>query len=158
MVDPHPERDADWAALSSMADGEASPDAQEHCLALWAGDAQARARWRDYQMIGDVLRSQELARDGAHDAAFLHALRDRLTREPVLLRPKQPSAAAVTPRSRAWGVPMAAVAGVAAVADLSRPRSDRNTVAAAARHPRRGTLVSGQNPQLRATMSGVNDG
>jgi sigma-E factor negative regulatory protein RseA len=116
MADPHPERDDDWAALSSMADGEAGPEAQERCLALWAGDPHARARWRDYQLIGDVLRSQELARDGSHDAAFVRALRARLTREPPVLRPKAPPVEVA--RSRAWAVPMAAVAGVAAVAGM----------------------------------------
>jgi len=116
MAEQHPERDDDWAALSAMADGEASADAQRRCLALWANDAQARERWRDYQLIGDVLRSRELARDGAHDAAFLQALRARLAAEPAVLRPKV--ATAVAPRSRAWGVPMAAMAGVAAVAGV----------------------------------------
>lgn len=116
MADPHRERDDDWAALSSMADGEAGPEAQQRCLALWAGDAQARERWRDYQLIGDVLRSQELARVGSHDAAFVRALRARLANEPVVLRPKTPPLAVV--RSRNWAVPMAAVAGVAAVAGM----------------------------------------
>jgi len=116
MADPHPERDDDWAALSSMADGEASPEAQERCLALWTGDAQARERWRDYQLIGDVLRSQELARDASHDAAFVRALRARLAGEPAVLRPK--TAPVAVARSRSWAVPMAAVAGVAAVAGM----------------------------------------
>jgi sigma-E factor negative regulatory protein RseA len=116
MADPHRERDDDWAALSSMADGEGGPQAQERCLALWAGDAQARERWRDYQLIGDVLRSQELARDGSHDAAFVRALRTRLANEPVVLRPK--TAPPAVARSRNWAVPMAAVAGVAAVAGM----------------------------------------
>jgi sigma-E factor negative regulatory protein RseA len=117
MADPNPERDDDWAALSSMADGEAAdPEMQERCLALWAGDAQARERWRDYQLIGDVLRSQELARDGSHDAAFVRALRARMTNEPIVLRPNTPPLAAA--RSRNWAVPMAAVAGVAAVAGM----------------------------------------
>jgi sigma-E factor negative regulatory protein RseA len=116
MADPHLQRDDDWAALSSMADGEAGPEAQERCLALWAGDSQARERWRDYQLIGDVLRSQELARDGSHDAAFVHALRARLAHEPAVLRPKTPPLAVA--RSRNWAVPIAAVAGVAAVAGM----------------------------------------
>jgi len=115
MSDPHPERDDDWAALSSMADGEAGPDAQDRCLALWARDAQTRERWRNYQLIGDVMRSQELARDGSHDAVFVHALRARLVREPAVLRP---APAVALPGRRAWGVPMAAVAGVAAVAGI----------------------------------------
>ncbi len=116
MADRHPEQEDDWAALSSMADGDADAKAQQRCLELWANDAQARQRWHDYQLIGDVLRSQELACGGAHDAAFLQALRARLKTEPVLLRPKAPLAAAA--RSRAWGVPMAAMAGVAAVAGV----------------------------------------
>jgi len=117
MADQHPERDDDWAALSALADGETSADERHRCLAMWANDVQARERWRDYQLIGDVLRSQELARDRAHDAAFLQALRARLATEPAVLRPKAP-AAVVAPRSRAWGVPMAAMAGAAAVAGV----------------------------------------
>jgi sigma-E factor negative regulatory protein RseA len=116
MADQYAERDDDWAALSAMADGETSADERHRCLAMWA-DAHARERWRDYQLIGDVLRSQELARDRAHDAAFLQALRARLAAEPAVLRPKAPPAS-VAPRSRAWAVPMAAMAGVAAVAGV----------------------------------------
>jgi sigma-E factor negative regulatory protein RseA len=116
MADRHPERADDWAALSSMADGDADAQTQQRCLELWASDAQARQRWHDYQLIGDVLRSQELACSGPHDAVFLHALRARLKSEPVLLRPKAPMVAAR--RSRAWSVPMAALAGVAAVAGV----------------------------------------
>jgi sigma-E factor negative regulatory protein RseA len=115
-ADQHPEREDDWAALSSMADGEADARAQQRCLDLWASDAQARRRWHDYQLIGDVLRSQELGSSAAHDAAFLQTLRARLKTEPAVLRPKVPIITAA--RSRAWGVPMAAMAGVAAVAGV----------------------------------------
>lgn len=114
---PRPSLDSDetWAALSSLADGEAGSEAQERCLAMWAEQAAARERWRHYQLIGDVLRSRELARDGAHDAAFLSALRERLAREPVVLRPTRPT---LVRRFRAWAGPMAATAGVAAVAGV----------------------------------------
>jgi sigma-E factor negative regulatory protein RseA len=119
MADQEPtDRDSDRAALSSMADGEAGSSMQERCLALWAGDAHARARWRDYQLIGDVLRSRELARESEHDAEFLSSLRARLAREPVLLRPAGVAAAAPVRRTRAWAVPMAALAGVTAVAGV----------------------------------------
>jgi sigma-E factor negative regulatory protein RseA len=111
---PHEQHDEPWVALSSMADGEATSDAQERCLAMWAERAEARERWRHYQLIGDVLRSRELAREGAHDAAFLSALRARLAREPVVLRP----AVAAAWRFGAWAVPTAAVAGVLAVAGV----------------------------------------
>lgn len=107
--------DDDWAALSSMADGEGAAGMQEHCLSLWARRADARERWRDYHLIGDVLRSSQLARDGAHDAAFLSALRARLAREPVVLRP----VAAAARRPSGWVLPVAAAAGVAAVASVA---------------------------------------
>ena len=110
---PHDPRDDAWAALSSMADGEASVDAQERCLAMWSEQSDARARWRQYQLIGDVLRSRELARDDAHDAAFLAALRTRMAGEPVVLHRARP---VLLSRLRAWAAPMAAAAGVAAVA------------------------------------------
>ncbi|HEY6511961.1 MAG TPA: sigma-E factor negative regulatory protein [Burkholderiaceae bacterium] len=115
LPSPQQQRDDEWAALSSLADGEATSEAQERCLALWAEQAAARERWRHYQLIGDVLRSGELAREGAHDAAFLAAVRARLASEPVVLRPKQP--VAVRPL-RAWATPLAAAAGVAAVAGV----------------------------------------
>lgn len=114
--DPGSQADPAWAvALSSLADGEAADDAQVHCLAVWAQQAEVRERWRDYHLIGDALRSGDLARGGARDAAFLATLRDRLAHEPVVLRP----AAAAQRRSRAWAVPVAAAAGVAAVAGVT---------------------------------------
>lgn len=112
---PHQHGDETWAALSSLADGEAGSEAQERCLAMWAEQAAARERWRHYQLIGDVLRSRELAREDAHDAAFLSALRKRLAREPVILRPARPP---LVRRLRAWAAPVAATAGVAAVAGV----------------------------------------
>ncbi|HTP74367.1 MAG TPA: sigma-E factor negative regulatory protein [Burkholderiaceae bacterium] len=115
---PHPPQESDtehWSALSSLVDGEAAPELQEHCLVLWADNAEARERWRHYQLIGDVLRSRELARDEVHDAAFLSALRSRLAREPAVLRPVQTR---LVQRLRAWAAPMAATAGVAAVAGV----------------------------------------
>lgn len=129
--------DDDWAALSSMADGEASSGAQELCLSLWAQRADARERWRDYHLIGDVLRSNELARDGTHDAAFLSALRARLEREPVVLRP-----AAAARRPSGWVLPMAAAAGVAAVAGVAVVlRTAAPTVAPESTLAQRGTAL-----------------
>lgn len=115
---PHPPHaksdDERWVALSALVDGEAGAQALERCLALWAGEFGARARWRQYQLIGDVLRSRELASGDAHDEAFLSALRARMAREPALLRPKT----AILRRLRSWAAPMAATAGVAAVAGV----------------------------------------
>ncbi|MFA6262799.1 MAG: RseA family anti-sigma factor, partial [Bacteroidia bacterium] len=59
------------AMLSALADGEA---AAEPGCALWRDDAQARATWHAYHLIGDVMRSEDLAVRPARDAAFLAAL------------------------------------------------------------------------------------
>lgn len=112
---PLQQSDEPWVALSSLADGEAAADVQERCLALWAEQPAARERWCQYQLIGDVLRSRELARGAPHDAAFLSALRARLAREPVVLRPRGPT---LMERMRTWATPMVATAGVAAVAGM----------------------------------------
>ena len=153
-LNPRDDRqDEDWAALSSMADGEAGHDAQERCLSLWAERAEARGRWRDYQLIGDVLRSGELAREHDHDAAFLASLRDRLAREPVLLRPTAPAV-----RRGRWATPLAAAAGVAAVAGvvmLLRPVAAPD-VALTARLQTRSVVASAPEATQQQLLQPVN--
>jgi sigma-E factor negative regulatory protein RseA len=107
--DPH-----QW--LSALADGEAQ--ALQPGCALWRDDAAARARWHAYHLIGDVLRSDELATPPARDAAFLERLRERLAEEPVPLAPSTaPVPAASSSRSRhlGWRAPAAVAAGFVAV-------------------------------------------
>ena len=115
---PHPESTAstspEW--LSAAADGDA--DALDRALrALREGDAagsRVRADWHAYHLIGDVLRTPDLATAPGHDAAFMAGLRARLAAEPVVLAPAASGAAA--PRGARWRVPAAAVASVAGVA------------------------------------------
>ncbi len=116
---PHPGAPAapspDW--LSAAADGDA--DALDRALrVLREGDATAAARlradWQAYHLIGDVLRSPELASPPAHDAAFMAGLRARLAAEPVVLAPAALAPAA--PRPARWRLPAAAVASAAGVA------------------------------------------
>jgi sigma-E factor negative regulatory protein RseA len=99
--------------LSALADGdrEALPRACE----LWRHDEQARQTWHAYHLIGDVLRSEDLALPAARDAAFLGALRARLASEPVAL---VPAARHNAGWAQAWRVPAAAAAGVAVVAGV----------------------------------------
>ena len=67
--------DARRQQLSSLMDGDLSAgDAAEACQ-LWRQDAQARSDWHAYHLIGDVLRSDDLASAPARDAVFLQALR-----------------------------------------------------------------------------------
>jgi sigma-E factor negative regulatory protein RseA len=110
-VDPRDPR----TLLSVLADGEA--DAAEAGLgcAAWAdADPQWRQRWHAYHLIGDVLRSDDLASPPPHDLAFLQGLRLRLDAEPAVLAP-QPLPAAV-PRRRSWLLPAAMAAGVMGLA------------------------------------------
>lgn len=103
------------ALLSALADGE--PDAAQPACALWREDPQARATWHTYHLIGDVLRSDDLAAPPARDAAFLAALRERLAGEPTVLAPA-PAVAAAARRRHAWLTPAAVAAGFVAVAGV----------------------------------------
>lgn len=118
---------ATW--LSALADGELEASEVAQACAQWREDPDARARWHGYQLIGDVLRSEDLASTSAHDSAFLQALRQRLDAEPVVLAPaplvdpadgvaavsSAPQIRAVAGRRRAWFMPSAVAATVAAV-------------------------------------------
>lgn len=111
--EPNPQ-DPTWIALSSMADGAASADEQAQCLALWRERQDLRERWHHYHLIGDAMRSQEMARDARRDARFMQAVRTRLAGEPVRLGP-----AVDSPRlTRTWMSAVAAAAGVATVAGV----------------------------------------
>ncbi len=98
--------------MSALADGEHA--ALDDACALWGDDAEARAAWHTYHLIGDVLRSDDLASTPARDVAFLAAVRARMAAEPVVFAPVTP------PRRRrqAWLMPAAAAAGFAAVAGV----------------------------------------
>jgi sigma-E factor negative regulatory protein RseA len=88
--------------LSSLADGEAAASEVAKACADWRVDADARATWHDYHLIGDVMRSRDAA--GAKSgAAFLGKFRDRLAQEPVVLAPAASGAAEAR---RAAAVPM----------------------------------------------------
>jgi sigma-E factor negative regulatory protein RseA len=99
--------------LSALMDGDAQ--ALSAACAAWRNDADARAQWHAYHLIGDVLRSEELAQSAAADARFLSAMRVRLAAEPVVLAPAAQHAAA--PRRR-WLAPAAAAAGFVVVAGV----------------------------------------
>ena len=114
--------------LSALADGELDSAAAAHACTAWREDGRVRATWHAYQLIGDVLRSDDLAMRPGRDAAFLAALRARLADEPVVLALHPPAVSAGeqaaapvawarrrTPRW-AWLVPSAVAAGFVLVA------------------------------------------
>jgi sigma-E factor negative regulatory protein RseA len=114
--------------LSALADGDATDSEAARAFQAWRDDADARASWHAYQLIGDVLRSDDLAAEPAADEAFLVALRARLADEPVVLAPQprveaepialpaavNASTAAARSRGR-WQGPVAMAAGFLAV-------------------------------------------
>lgn len=114
--------------VSALVDGELDESAVARVCAQWRSDEATREAWHTYQLIGDVLRSEDLAAAGARDAAFLKGLRARLAAEPVVLAPQtaEPAAAPVFEPAvangaavrRAWRRPAAMVAGIAVVASV----------------------------------------
>lgn len=127
--------------LSALADGD--PHAAQQACAAWRDAADARRAWHTYHLIGDVLRSDELARPPTRDAAFLDGLRARLAQEPVVLAPAAPQHG---PR---WLLPMAAAAGFVAVAGvlvvlrLGSPEGPAGT----------STLAAASRPGFAATVT-----
>jgi sigma-E factor negative regulatory protein RseA len=112
MPTPDPNEDR-RAALSALMDGDGH--AADNACRAWCDDAQSRADWHTYHLIGDLLRSDEHRCDAAHDARFVAQLRERLSREPAVLAPR-PAAAPARHRRTRWMVPAAVAAGFVAVA------------------------------------------
>jgi sigma-E factor negative regulatory protein RseA len=99
--------------LSALVDGELDAGDCAVACAHWRGSVEVRSEWHTWQLIGDVLRSDDLASDAAHDARFLATLRDRLATEPVVLAPTSIAARDADGRIRAgrWMLPSALAAG-----------------------------------------------
>jgi sigma-E factor negative regulatory protein RseA len=106
--------------LSSLADGElggpgrAAADEITVALQAWRLDPEARRAWHSYQLAGDVLRSDDLARPAAQDQVFLNRFRERFEAEPVHLPLASVDAPATTPQARPWSGPRRAGAALAA--------------------------------------------
>jgi sigma-E factor negative regulatory protein RseA len=125
--------------LSALGDGELAHDDIRQAVQQWSASPEARRAWHEYQLIGDVLRSDELG-GRCDEPAFLARLRVRLDNEPVVLAPaaaSQPVAATVsthaTRRRRIRWLNSAAIAAgfaaVAAVLVVLNPAGDPGTVA-----------------------------
>lgn len=67
--------------VSALADGQLQGEEFAQALAFLADSEDARAHWHAFHLVGDVLRSPELARTAAQDADFVLRLRGRLRDE-----------------------------------------------------------------------------
>lgn len=123
--------DAASALISALVDGDLEADAVAAACSHWRESAESQATWHAYHLIGDVLRSDDLACDPASDARFLADFRARLAKEPVVLAPQPLDAAAAISRASgfsaavngwrgawSWGRPSALAAGIALVAGV----------------------------------------
>lgn len=68
--------------VSALADGQLDAQAAQRGLRALAHDPQARERWHAYHLIGDVLRSPELAHHQP-STQFMQRLSQRLAQEPL---------------------------------------------------------------------------
>ena len=121
--------------LSALVDGELDGGEVARACSHWRESAASRSTWHAYQLIGDVLRSDDLACDPTRDAGFLEAVRARLAAEPVRLAPEriETSSVAESPAARvangggrrwSWKAPSAAAAGfIVLVGILMLPRT-----------------------------------
>lgn len=154
--------------FSALLDGELDANAVTRACVEWRESAELRATWHAYGLIGDALRSDDLAGDAARDAGFLAALRARMASEPVVLAPQPREVPAKIPlpaaaravagggtRRWSWMAPTAVVAGFVAVASVLTPtrpgvlpeRADATSVAQApAPLPTAATLVGTSAP------------
>lgn len=134
--------------LSALIDGEADAGTVSGACMAWRESASTRATWHAYHLIGDVMRSEDLAAAPQRDAAFLARLRERLAVEPVVLAP-QPlpiASPAAARRRRAWVGSAAVAAGFVAVAGVlvvmrAPAPQDAGSPMAAASAPAGGAVV-----------------
>ncbi len=104
------------AGLSALMDGDAGADEAKALCEIWGTDDKVRRQWHAYHLIGDTLRSDELAQAPAHDRQFLNRFSARLALEPVVLAPQsesasKPDAAGARARRKRWATPMTVAAG-----------------------------------------------
>jgi sigma-E factor negative regulatory protein RseA len=108
---PHPLSSRE--VLSELIDGESAPAAAEEACRRWREDESLRADWHAYHLIGDVLRSDDMAAAATRDATFLNGLRQRLKDEPVPMAPAPLASRA--PGAWRWMTPAVAIAGFVVV-------------------------------------------
>jgi sigma-E factor negative regulatory protein RseA len=89
--------------VSALADGQLSGVELAQTLADLGGNAAGVRTWHAYHVVGDVLRSAELAR-GASDFAFLRKLELRLATEALKLPETRSEGTPTGPQvvARAW--------------------------------------------------------
>lgn len=116
VPNPQSSESRDHSLLSALCDGETAADEARRACAHWHADAQARADWHTWAVIGDAMRAESLCASVGHDAAFMRRLRERLDDEPVVLAPAPLAGGASARHISRWAGAGAVAAGLAVVA------------------------------------------
>lgn len=103
----------DSEALSSLLDGELEAEHCESLLAALCADPALRSSWVSFHVVGDALRSSEVA--AGHSAAFCDRVAAAIAQEPTVLAPAAARARGASTRVRRYVLPGLAVAASAAV-------------------------------------------
>lgn len=137
--------------LSAFIDGESAGDravASEHDLTQFLGEfGQAdRTLWAEYHLVGDVLKSEDLAVDPAADHAFLSRFSAAFESEPPLLAPHvfKPNRTAL--QVRRFMPTLAAVAAVVTLTWILVPRQMHVDVPGAAEQTAANSTVGNATP------------
>src|SRR5512139_408902 len=102
--------------LSSLIDGELDAHETAAVLDALCRDAELQRRWSDLQLVGDALRSTEVA--ACHVDGFCDRVRTSLASEPTVLAPRR----LARPAWRRYALPgLAVAASVAALAFVAVP-------------------------------------
>jgi negative regulator of sigma E activity len=105
----------DIEQLSALIDGELGPDRAAVVIEALCRDPGLQRRWSDLQLVGDALRSTEVA--GCHVEGFCARVSRALADEPTILAPRRARS-----RLRRYVAPGAAIAAsVAALAFVAVP-------------------------------------
>lgn len=105
----------DIEQLSSLIDGELDPDRAAAVIDALCRDPELRRRWSDLQLVGDALRSTEVA--ACHAEGFCARVSQALASEPTVLAPRRQRSGV-----RRYVVPGAAIAAsMAALAFVAVP-------------------------------------
>ena len=146
--------------LSSLIDGELDAHEAAAVLDALCRDAELQRRWSDLQLVGDALRSTDVA--ACHVEGFCARVSKALANEPTILAPRP-----VRPAMRRYAIPGVAVAASAAaiafiaVPLLRTPAADmtaekRQPVAATAPVVARAEDSSDQQAALKAAAAIAN--
>jgi sigma-E factor negative regulatory protein RseA len=104
----------DSEALSSLLDGELDAEHCQSLLAALCADPALRSSWVAFHVVGDALRSSEVA--AGHSAGFCDRVAAAIAQEPTVFAPVAARARGTTStRVRRYVLPGLAVAASAAV-------------------------------------------